>query len=142
MNYNKIITIIVLLVFNAVLTYSQQTDSIHVENSLLWKISGNGLSEDSYLFGTIHIIPEQDFFFTKSMKSAFELSQKLVMEVDLDIALSAQLSLMQKMMLPEGKSISSYMTSQEYNKMQVYLKDSLKLSGMSLMLINKIKHIS
>ena len=63
------------------------------------------------------------------------------MEVDLDIAFSAQLNLMQKMILPDGKSISSYMSDQEYNKLQVYLKDSLKLSGMSLMLINKFQQL-
>ena len=138
MNYKEII-IALIIILNSALAYSQQSDSIHVENSLLWKISGNELSEDSYLFGTIHIIPEEDFFYTETMKIAFESSNKLVMEVDLDIALSAQMSLVQKMMLPDGKSISSYMSNQEYSKLQVYLKDSLKLSGMSIMLINKIK---
>jgi len=138
MNYKEII-IALIIILNSALAHSQQSDSIHVENSLLWKISGNELSEDSYLFGTIHIIPEEDFFYTETMKIAFESSNKLVMEVDLDIALSAQMSLVQKMMLPDGKSISSYMSNQEYSKLQVYLKDSLKLSGMSIMLINKIK---
>ena len=29
--------------------------SQELEKSLLWKISGNGLKQDSYLYGTIHI---------------------------------------------------------------------------------------
>ena len=32
------------------LSFSQE-----LEKSLLWKISGNGLKYDSYLFGTIHV---------------------------------------------------------------------------------------
>lgn len=31
------------------------TNAQELENSLLWKISGNGLEKPSYLFGTIHI---------------------------------------------------------------------------------------
>ncbi len=36
-----------------------QIDSIvkPVENSLVWKIAGNGLQSPSYLMGTIHAIP-------------------------------------------------------------------------------------
>ena len=136
-----IITVFIFATVHTTLIYSQQTDSLFVENSLLWEISGNGLTGSSYLFGTIHIIPKKDFFFTESMKSAFESSKKLIMEVDLDVSFSDQLNLMQKMLLPEGKSISSYMTKQEYNTLITYLKDSLKLSGMSLMVIRKMKPI-
>ena len=34
----------------------QATISINDENSLLWEISGNGLTSTSWLFGTIHLI--------------------------------------------------------------------------------------
>ncbi len=37
--------------------------------SLLWKISGNGLPQESYLFGTIHIIPAKDYFLPKGTDS-------------------------------------------------------------------------
>ncbi len=139
MNSKKILITIIFLAVHTVHSYSQQADSLLVENSLLWEISGNGLAEDSYLFGTIHIIPKEDFFFTEPMKSAFDASKKLIMEVDLDVSFSDQLSLMQKMILPEGKSISSYMTKQEYSTLIAYLKDSLKLRAMSLMAIEKMK---
>lgn len=138
MNVLKFSIIIISLIYPT-LTFSQQSDSISVENSLLWKISGNELTDSSYLFGTIHIIPKEEFFYTESMKSAFEASKKLIMEVDLDVSFSDQLALMQKMILPEKKSISSYMGKQEYDNLLSYLKDSLKLSGMSLMTIQKLK---
>jgi len=30
-------------------------------NSMLWKIEGNGIDKPSYLFGTIHMLCAQDF---------------------------------------------------------------------------------
>lgn len=46
------------------------------KNSLLWKISGNGLEKDSYLFGTMHVSEKiafhlDDIFFQSIMKSDF-----------------------------------------------------------------------
>jgi uncharacterized protein YbaP (TraB family) len=46
------------------------------ENSLLWKISGNGLEKDSYLFGTMHVSQKiafhlDDIFFEVLKKSDF-----------------------------------------------------------------------
>jgi uncharacterized protein YbaP (TraB family) len=54
------------------------------EKSLLWKISGNGLVEDSYLFGTIHLICPDQFMMDERIKSAFESTDQLVMELDMD----------------------------------------------------------
>ena len=38
------------------------------ENSVLWEISGNGLQSPSYLFGTIHLIPEKEYLFSMNKK--------------------------------------------------------------------------
>jgi hypothetical protein len=53
------------------------------ESSLLWKISGNGLEKESYLFGTIHIICKSDFLMDERILSAFEKTDKLIMELDM-----------------------------------------------------------
>ncbi|PQJ80941.1 hypothetical protein BTO18_06920 [Polaribacter porphyrae] len=46
------------------------------ENSLLWKISGNGLTKDSYLYGTMHVSQKiafhlDDVFYESLLKSDF-----------------------------------------------------------------------
>lgn len=48
----------VILLFHCC-SLAAQTDSLvkPVENSLIWKIEGNGLQYPSYLMGTIHSIP-------------------------------------------------------------------------------------
>jgi uncharacterized protein YbaP (TraB family) len=65
---------------------------VSAQNSLLWKISGNGLKQPSYLYGTIHMICAEDFSITPQAQAAFKNSGKLVLEVDL-----SQPSVMQKM---------------------------------------------
>lgn len=53
------------------------------DKSLLWKISGKNLKQNSYLFGTIHVICEDDFFMETKIENALEESKKLVLEIDL-----------------------------------------------------------
>lgn len=59
-----------------------QTKSPKLENSLLWEVSGNGLSKPSYLYGTIHMICSSDYFLTEKTKKALESSEKLILEIN------------------------------------------------------------
>ena len=53
-------------------------------NSLLWSVSGNGLKDTSYLFGTMHIICESDFEVKDKVTLAFNKSEQLFLEIDMD----------------------------------------------------------
>ncbi|MEG0848429.1 TraB/GumN family protein [Flavobacterium plurextorum] len=68
------------LVFSG--TTQAQTKSVKLENSLLWEVSGNGLSKPSYLYGTIHSICPTDYFLTEKTKKAFQKSDKLIIEIN------------------------------------------------------------
>lgn len=65
---------LMLLIFNVFATE---------EKSLLWKISGNGLEQESYLFGTIHLICQDQFKMDARILQAFESSEKIIMEIDI-----------------------------------------------------------
>lgn len=52
------------------------------ENTLLWKLEGNGIKK-SYVFGTIHLIGEDDFELKEKLVKAMKKTSKLVMELDL-----------------------------------------------------------
>lgn len=54
-----------------------------IENSLLWEVSGNGLTKSSYLFGTVHMICEKDYILRPKVKEAFAKTTKLALEIDL-----------------------------------------------------------
>lgn len=82
------------------------------ENSLLWKISGNGLKEDSYLFGTIHLICKEDFSVSDQVKSALLNSDQVILELDMDDP--TLMSEMQKFSIREGmKNLKEAITPEE-----------------------------
>ena len=51
------------------------------ESSLLWKIEGKDLNKPSYIFGTMHLIEKEYFFFPEKLKKHVEKSEQLIMEL-------------------------------------------------------------
>lgn len=68
--------------------------------SLLWKITGKGLTTPSYLFGTIHMICEDNYLFREKVTRAFDESEKLYFEINYDDP--AEIAEMQKGMTSTG----------------------------------------
>jgi uncharacterized protein YbaP (TraB family) len=111
----------VLAVFIAFgLTANAQTKP--AENSLLWEISGNGLSNPSYLYGTMHLMCEKDFAISSQANRTFEQAQKLVLELDMDDA--AELESMQKTVMSDVP-LSKSLTPAEYQKLDAFLQKSI-----------------
>lgn len=94
-------------------------------NSLLWKISGKDLSKPSYLFGTIHMLPQDKYFFSDPMQKALASSEVLALEASMDIPLAEQLKLAQEMLMPNGKTWADYLTPEEYAVVKAAFVDSL-----------------
>lgn len=78
------------------------------ESSLLWKVSGNGLEKESYLFGTIHIICKSDFVMDDRITEAFENTEELILELDMSDP-QLQLKMQQVSMNPGMKNIQGEM---------------------------------
>lgn len=96
---------------------------LSTNNSLLWQISGNGLSKPSYLYGTIHVISQDDYFLGKNVKQKLLKSEELIMEIDLkEMNLDALAALS---ILPDGKLIKDYMSDTDYNTLQSFMEDSI-----------------
>ena len=60
-----------------------QVNAANEDKSLLWKISGNGLKQESYLFGTIHIICKDQFFVDDRIERALASTQKIALELNM-----------------------------------------------------------
>lgn len=103
-------------------------------DSLLWRISGNGLSKPSYLFGTVHLIPKDDFFVSKDMLMKFKEADQLVLEIDMGNFNPFDLTNMDGLSLPEGVSLETLLSKEDYKFLETFFSDSL---GMSLSLLNK-----
>lgn len=66
------------------------------EGGLLWQISGNGLEQPSYLFGTFHLLDHHFIESHKAAYAAYQSSDAVVVEVEID---SSQMLQMQMMMI-------------------------------------------
>lgn len=103
-----------------------QTKLPQLENSLLWEVSGNGLSKPSYLYGTIHMICSSDYFLTDKTKKAAESSEKLVLEINFSDP--NEMSEMQQLAM--GKEpLSKKLTPEQLAKLDAILK---KNTGMTV----------
>ena len=98
-------------------------DSAAFANSLLWEITGKGLKQASYLYGTIHIIPKDSFFILPEVEQGMAAASRLVLEVALDgSAIFA--SAMGMMMMPPA-SLSSLLGPEDYGYLKRFMQDSL-----------------
>lgn len=75
------------------------------EKSLLWEISGNGLEEPSYLFGTIHISCQGDVLMFPELQSAFDQTDQLLLELDMDDP-NMMGKMMEASLSKDGKKVS------------------------------------
>lgn len=101
----------------------QKADS---DNSLLWQVSGNGLTSPSYLFGTFHLLCKEDVHFSDQLKTAIERSDTVYMEMKMDDPAMLAAGMMY-MSMKDGKTLKDLYTEAEYQRLDNFFKDSLKM---------------
>jgi len=141
MKINKLLKYFITTIFSIVLISIQAQTNNTKYNSVFWEISGNNLEKSSYLFGTIHLIPKNDYQFTKQMQEKFDICKLLVLEANIDLGFTDQMKMAQKMLLPDSKSLDKFMTEEQYAKYKIYMIDSLKISNLTFQAIQYIKPI-
>ena len=117
-----------------------QTEAVanyDLENSLLWKIEGKGLTEPSYLFGTIHLIDKENFFWPTGVLGALEDAEKVSFEVDLDnmFDMGKAMGMMTKAFMSDGQTLKDLYSEEDYNLIKAHFEDL----GLPMMLLERIK---
>lgn len=97
-----------------------------LENSLLWKISGNGLKSDSYLYGTIHITCDASL--DENTIKALDKTQQLYLELDMDDK-SMQMQMMKYMMMKDGTKLSTLLNEDDFRAVDDFLKKHMSMSA-------------
>lgn len=129
--YNKLF-ISVVCILQLVLCTETRGQITSFDKTLLWEISGNGLTKSSFVYGTIHYIEKKEFFLTRSTVFAFNSCKILATEQA--IGLSQYLStgafakIEKKKFLPAGKTIADYLTPAEYNFLYEYVRKKKHVS--------------
>ena len=83
--------------------------------SLLWEVSGKGVNT-SYVYGTIHLIPKDDFLLTDATKKAFANTKRLTLEINMQDMNNpaALMGVMNKAMMPNNKTLSDVLSAADY----------------------------
>lgn len=97
------------------------------QGQLLWKITGNGLKNPSYLFGTHHLIPIQFLDSVPGLYPAFNSAKMVVSEVVLN-NLDATPAIRKAALLPDTVTIRGLLNQAEYEFVNQELTNTLRMS--------------
>lgn len=111
MNMKKILTTLVLLLL--ILSCSNPASSNDNNHALLWKITGKGLENPSYLFGTHHLVPVSFLDSITGLEAALESSGQIVGEIDMSHMAEMQMKIMKRATLPEGVTYASLLSTDD-----------------------------
>lgn len=105
------------------------------QNTLLWRITGNGLKKPSYLYGTFHLMCRADIHISDQLRSSIASSDVMYLEMDMDDP-ATLLGGFMMMNMKNGKKLKDLYSEEEYKKVKDYFNDTL---GMPLMLLERTK---
>lgn len=108
-----------------------------LEKSLLWEISGNGLKTSSYLFGTIHLIGKEDFFFPTTLEDKLKLAERATFEIDMDdmSSMESMFKIIGKAFMKDGVTLKDLVTEKEYQAIETHFKEK----GLPLQFLDRMK---
>ena len=81
-------------------------------NSLCWRISGNGLKQPSYLYGTMHVSDKRVFNFGTKVTKAFDDVKTYAMELDPEKAMSPDI--LTKVVMKDGVTLKAMLPDSDY----------------------------
>lgn len=103
---------------------AQQAPTAKTKHSL-WRVQGKESS--LYLLGSIHFFKEELYPLPAPIERAYEKSEVVVFEMDLDAMTSpeGQMKVLQAGRLPEGDSLRDHLSAETYAELQKYLKSAI-----------------
>ena len=108
-----------------------------LDNALLWKVEGNGITQPSYVYGTIHIIGKEDFFLPDGTLGAIENSDKMVFEIDMSemTDITKQMGLLKDVFMKDNMSLKDLLTEEDYTM----VKDHFQKMGLPIFMFERMK---
>lgn len=124
-NFKKIVFTIVFLGLFSTSVFGQHLATFPTtSNTLLWKIEGKKVKKDAYIFGTIHLIYKEKFYFPDALKNFITNSEQVVLE----IGNINQMEALQYMMLEKG-TIFDFFTAEQADSILVWAKDEMEMEA-------------
>jgi hypothetical protein len=106
-------------------------------DALVWKVEHDSLPYDNYLFGTIHLIDEEDYFLPNGLLTAIDQTDQIVFEIDIRVMndMSEIMGMMNKLLMDGDTTLKDLLTTEEY----VIVHEYFQQKGMPLVFLERIK---
>lgn len=105
-----------------------------LENTLLWKVEGEGI-KPSWVFGTIHIMPQADFEVHPKVSEAIGKADQMALEIDMSDP-GIQGKMMQNAAMKGNTTLKELLDEETYVLLDTMLQQSL---GASIVFMNRFK---
>jgi len=109
-----------------------------INSQLLYEIKSKDGQKSSYIFGTIHMMPKEQFAIQPNLQNAFNQTTTLAMEVDLNMDLATKIDLAKQTFLPDGKTLEDITSKEQYQAIYSYCIDS---NGISKKKFKRYSHL-
>ncbi|MBS1605131.1 MAG: TraB/GumN family protein [Bacteroidetes bacterium] len=90
-----------------------------IAHTLLWRISGKGITRPSYLYGTMHVLCADDAVLSDSLKAVIARCDELYFEINLS-DMAGMLSSMKYMRMNDSKRLSDLLKPDDYARVKDY----------------------
>lgn len=97
--------------------------SSYVKAQLLWEISGNNLTQKSYLFGTVHVGDERVIDYASNVYPY--LDNSLIVAGELDLNIMTSILAIGYVMSPPDSTLSKLLSKEEYQEIKPYLSEKI-----------------
>ncbi|HEX8334784.1 MAG TPA: TraB/GumN family protein [Segetibacter sp.] len=105
------------------------------EKTLLWEVSGKGIAQPSYIYGTIHLMCPQDLQVPDVVKEKFNSTEHLFLEIDMDDPAMMQ-EMMMGMAMKDNTTIAGLLGDEAYEKLNKTFSGKV---GISLDMLKRTK---
>lgn len=104
------------------------------EKTLLWQVSGKGIENPSYLFGTIHLMCPNELTVSEVVKEKFNATSELFLEIDMDDP-DLMKEMMNGMQMKDTSTLESLMGDKYDSVSYIFTK----ATGLPLKMLNNAK---
>lgn len=109
------------------LAISPAWSGVPTEKSLLWELSGNGIKNPSYLFGTIHLQCKNRLTLSANRQKYLNGANQVYLELDFDHPNLKQ-ELAKYTQMPRGKNLKQLLGPKKYRRAQKFFEKNLNLT--------------
>jgi uncharacterized protein YbaP (TraB family) len=92
---------------------------------MLWKIEHDDLEHPTYIFGTMHLINKEFFYFPEALQKLIKNSEQLVMEMD---GLPNQAQTVELMRLPDSLSMRDFFSEDQMALIYKFMEEEMKVT--------------